>query len=82
MLIERFFAQFFNISSTEAQAIDPQQRILLEVTYHALENGKPISCHLAVSNMTIANDQLFSGHLEGNSGFLRDLGQRGNFCQG
>ncbi|KAK7740770.1 Type I Iterative PKS [Cytospora paraplurivora] len=37
--IKAFDAQFFNISHTEAQAIDPQQRVLLEVTYQALENA-------------------------------------------
>lgn len=37
--IGTFDAPFFSISATEAAGIDPQQRGLLEATYHALENG-------------------------------------------
>ena len=41
--IAAFDANFFNISHNEALAIDPQQRLMLEVAYEALENaGLPI----------------------------------------
>jgi acyl transferase domain-containing protein len=38
-----FDAAFFNITAAEAVAIDPKQRIAMEIAYEALENaGKPL----------------------------------------
>ncbi len=37
--IDRFDAAFFDITPREAAAIDPQQRMLLEVAWEALEHG-------------------------------------------
>jgi acyl transferase domain-containing protein len=35
-----FDAPFFSITQNEAAAMDPQQRWILETSYHAFENGK------------------------------------------
>lgn len=35
-----FDATFFSMTPAEAECVDPQQRWLLETTYHALENGR------------------------------------------
>lgn len=37
--LSHFDASFFNISPNEADSIDPQQRLLMETVYEALESG-------------------------------------------
>ena len=48
--VDRFDADFFSVSPREAVEMDPQQRILLEVSWEALENS------------AIAPANLFGGH--------------------
>ena len=48
--VDRFDSQFFGITPREARYIDPQQRILLEVSWSALENAAIANDNLAGSN--------------------------------
>lgn len=43
--IAAFDAEFFSMSATESSSTDVQQRILLEVAYEAVENGKSMTSH-------------------------------------
>ncbi|KAH6607076.1 hypothetical protein Trco_003389 [Trichoderma cornu-damae] len=51
--LSRFDAPFFDITRQEAEAMDPQQRHLLECTYEALENAGLPKSTIAGSNMGV-----------------------------
>jgi len=54
--VDLFDAEFFNISGKEAQGLDPNQRLLLEVVYHALEGA-----NIAVSSLQNTRTGVFVG---------------------
>jgi acyl transferase domain-containing protein len=65
--MERFDAGFFGISPREAEHMDPQQRMLLEAVWEALEHagyapdslsGQPVGCYVGVSGNEYAHRML------------------------
>ena len=63
-----FDAPFFRITAQEAHAMDPSQRLALELSYEAMENGTP-SCPYfgSVQDLTLS-----SRHPNGIDGWLSD----------
>ncbi len=67
---DRFDHQFFKISAREAAFADPQQRILLETCWQALEDAGyiqersklPIAVYAGTSNSTYMTRNIMSGH--------------------
>jgi len=67
--IEGFDADFFGISVREAECIDPQQRIILELSWEALENAGIVPSSLKGRNVGVymaANSFDFAQRLMGN----------------
>ena len=51
--IDAFDAPFFSITPNEAKAMDPQQRMALECTFEAMENGKLTNAQWPLFGMLI-----------------------------
>ncbi|KAI9830142.1 MAG: hypothetical protein M1819_005819 [Sarea resinae] len=56
----RFDSEFFKINPREAEAIDPQQRILLEIVYEAMEAGG-----FTIDEMQGSNTSVYVGLMNG-----------------
>ncbi len=69
--ISAFDAPFFNIGALEANNMDPQHRLLLEVAYHALENAG-----INVKNLSGSPTGVFVGTTNGEY-FFKNVKQQG-----
>jgi acyl transferase domain-containing protein len=67
-----FDAEFFNIKAVEARAMDPQQRMLLEIVYEAVE-----SAGLGIDKLRGSDTAVFAGLMCGDyeAMLMRDLEQ-------
>jgi acyl transferase domain-containing protein len=60
-VIDKFDHAFFHITPVEAMAIDPQQRMLLEVAYEAIENaGVRLEDFMGTDTAVMAGKQISS----------------------
>ncbi|UCJ09797.1 SDR family NAD(P)-dependent oxidoreductase [Chitinophaga pendula] len=84
--IDKFDSLFFNISPREAELMDPQQRILLESVYHALEDaaiapdqlkGTNTGVFIGVSGSdyaSLVNSQTdLAGHMHFTTGYVHSI---------
>ncbi len=62
--VERFDARFFNISPRTADAMDPQQRMLLEVVWHCLEDAAVAPATLAAARTGVFVGVMATDHLQ------------------
>jgi acyl transferase domain-containing protein len=69
--IDFFDADFFGITPGEAEQIDPQQRLLMEVVWHALEDAGQTAEGLAGSNTGVYLTTFSSAYWD----LLRDAGR-------
>ncbi|KAL2678957.1 hypothetical protein Neosp_009711 [[Neocosmospora] mangrovei] len=59
--VRRFDAGFFSITPVEAEGMDPTQRILLEMAYESLENGKRATPGMTLNDVNGADMACFIG---------------------
>ena len=73
--IDLFDAAFFNLNPAEATATDPQQRLMLECAWEALESAgyNPRGQNIGV--FAGAGESLYRDLLRGDTGLLRSLGE-------
>ncbi|MBZ5494115.1 MAG: amino acid adenylation domain-containing protein [Acidobacteriia bacterium] len=73
--IEFFDAAFFNLNPAEATATDPQQRLMLECAWEALESAgyNPRGQNIGV--FAGAGESLYRDLLRGDTGLLQSLGE-------
>jgi amino acid adenylation domain-containing protein len=73
--IELFDAAFFNLNPAEATATDPQQRLMLECAWEALESAgyNPHGQNIGV--FAGAGESLYRDLLRGDAGLLQSLGE-------
>jgi amino acid adenylation domain-containing protein len=73
--IELFDAAFFNLNPAEATATDPQQRLMLECAWEALESAGYNPRGQEIGVFAGAGESLYRDLLRGDAGLLQSLGE-------